>query len=354
MFARLVQAGPDYEREVSMLSSRHLLIVCFAVFLSSPTFAAPIGRVHPDGKVTEIIQVESGSDFRCRISGKSLIAGAPLRVHIRGIDSLPDTKSAKVFLETTFKQAKKIRLTNVRLRNYFRVIADVQIDQDNLADKLIKKGLARKITIPAINPDALKGKATPPTIPIPGIGKISIKKSPLAYSPKTIRFNLKNSLNDIPIDLRGNAFHPDMTFEDAIDQIRYSVKPALPIVVLWPEIERNSFVRRDTPIGIEWNGKISVKKGLDILLRSVAQKGGHKLQYNVDGGIITVASTKTKLSKPVLKVYDISELASSPFMDRIQGRYGNNRNNRNRRNGNPRSNRSTRNNRNRSNSFKGR
>ena len=113
-----------------------------------------------------------------------------------------------------------------------------------------------------------------------------------------------------------------MTFEEAIDQIRNSVRPELPMVVLWPEIERNCFVQRDTPIGIEWNGKISIKKCLDLLLMGVAQSDGVGLQYYVDGGIVTIASKNAKLAKREIRVYNIAELtAASSMMN--QGRYGN-------------------------------
>ncbi|MCI5212638.1 MAG: hypothetical protein D3910_28480, partial [Candidatus Electrothrix sp. ATG2] len=40
------------------------------------------------------------------------------------------------------KKARKIKLKNVRRGKYFRIVADVQAGKQNVADVLIKKGLA--------------------------------------------------------------------------------------------------------------------------------------------------------------------------------------------------------------------
>lgn len=338
-----------------MLSSRFLLVVCIILLLTSFCHAGLIGRSYPDGKVTEITKVDGGGDFRCRISGKSLIAGARLRVHVRGTNCSKDNSQAKAFLETAFKEAKVVRLTNVRLRNYFRVIADVEIDGKNLADQLVKQGFTKPVKSVALDTGAIKtasylsrsktyaASTTRPT------GTRSIGRKVMAARKNALtNSQITNSMKSSPVVLSGKGFRPDMTFEEAIDQIRNSFSPALPIVVLWPEIERSCFVERDTPIGIEWNGNITVKKGLELLLMSVAQRDGVGLQYYVDGGIVTIASNNIKFNKPVLRVYNVAELTSiSSAMNQgygnqgrygnrggygNQGRYGNSRNNRNNRN----------------------
>jgi hypothetical protein len=341
-----------------MFSFRFASVVCIILMLTSFCHAGLIGKSYSDGKVTEIMQVDGGGDFRCRISGKSMLAGARLRVHVRGINSLSDAVMAKTFVETAFKNAKKIELTNIRLRNYYRVIADVEIDGKGLADLLVKQGFAKAIKTPPITTDAKKrlaAKTYAAKSPRSGAA-VSIGRKTLS-ARKTIATNsqITNSLKNSPVSLSGEGFSKDTTFEDAIDKIRNSVRPALPIVVLWPEIKRNCFVEPDTPIGFDWNGKISIKRGLDLLLMSVAQRDGEKLQYYVDGGIVTIASTKVKFNRNVMRVYNVAELtAASQMMNQRQG-YGNN--NRNRNNGNrdnSRSNRSRRSSRNNRRSYSGR
>ena len=80
-----------------MLSSRFLLVVCIILLLTSFCHAGLIGKSYPDGKVTEILKIDGGGDFRCKISGKSLIAGAALRVHTRGINCPKNNVAAKAF-----------------------------------------------------------------------------------------------------------------------------------------------------------------------------------------------------------------------------------------------------------------
>jgi hypothetical protein len=315
-----------------MFSSRYLIVVFVYVFFNSLCPAGLIGRSYPDGKVTEIIQVDDGANFRCRISGKSLIAGPALRVHVRGINSLKDKTLSKSFVETAFKDARNIRLTNVRLRNYFRIIADVAIDGNDLAGELIKQGFAKTAKVPPpssvetktaayskMRSERLNGKTVRP-----GETGNFDKKTTRKNSPGSSTLRISDSLKNSPRSLGGQSFHRDMTFEEAIDQIRHSVDPPLPIVVLWPEIERNCHVQRDTPIGIEWNGKITIKKGLDILLMAVARRNASRLQYYVDGGLITIASTKVNFNKRVMRVYNVAELtAALPQMNYSRGGYGN-------------------------------
>ncbi|MCF7955320.1 MAG: hypothetical protein K9M75_05925 [Phycisphaerae bacterium] len=344
-----------------MLLSRFLPVICIVLLLASFCHASLIGSSYPGGKVTEITKVDGGGDFRCRISGKSLIAGARLKVHVRGADSISNADAAKAFTEAAFKQAKVIRLTNVRLRNYFRVIADVEIDGKNLADELVKQDLTKSVKPAALDTGAIKTTSYLPRTKLSDagstrqIGTKSIGRTVMAARKKHMtNSQITNSMKSSPVVLGGEGFKPDMTFEEAIEQIRNSFSPELPIVVLWPEIERNCFVERDTPIGIEWNGKITAKKGLELLLMSVAQSRGPGLQYYVDGGIVTIASNNLKLDKRVLRVYNVAELTSvSPTMNRgygnqdgygnqimygnqggygNQGMYGNSRNNRSNRN----------------------
>ena len=319
-----------------MFSSRFLIVICIIVSVTSLCPASLIGKSFPDANVTEVSKIYTGGEFRCRISGTSLIAGAALRVKARGTDCSRDNAEAIAFLEKTVKQAKKIRLTNVRLRNYFRVIADIEVDGKSLCDKLVEKGFTKPVET-AAGPAVVK---RPSYLFVSGTtrGKTAESKSTkiaggkAAATGKTAVTNsqITSSMKNSSPALQGKGFHPEMTFEEAIEQIRNSFSPPLPIVVLWPEIETSCLIDRDTPIGIEWNGKISVKKGLELLLMSVAPSNGVGLQYYVDGGIITIASKNINFNKPVLRVYNVAELTNvSPAMNRgygygSQGRYGNN------------------------------
>jgi hypothetical protein len=133
-------------------------------------------------------------------------------------------------------------------------------------------------------------------------------------------------LNHTPL----SALTPDMTFGEAIDILRHSVRPPLNIVVFWRDLEDNADVDKDTPVGIEGLPGITLKKHLQLILASVSTMGDGELSYVIEDGIIKIA-TKDSLPKVMsTRVYDITDLTASParYFDYggsymfPQGRYG--------------------------------
>lgn len=80
------------------------------------------------------------------------------------------------------------------------------------------------------------------------------------------------------------------SFSDAIDILKHAVDPPLPIVVLWLDLEENAEIERATPIGIDFVSAIPLGKALELLLKSTSQ-GPADLAYQIDRGIITIATT---------------------------------------------------------------
>ena len=98
-------------------------------------------------------------------------------------------------------------------------------------------------------------------------------------------------LLDRKVDL--SIFFEDMTFSDAIEVLRNSVKPPLPIVVMWADINENAFIGQDQAIMISGRGLSSVRlgKGLKILLQGLTGSGqNYELGYYIEDGIVTVAT----------------------------------------------------------------
>lgn len=111
----------------------------------------------------------------------------------------------------------------------------------------------------------------------------------------------------------------DTTLEDAIDLIRHSTEPPLPILVMWRDIEENAFIDRTTPIGIDGFTKGQLRQVLKLVLMSVGSIGS-ELEYVSDGGIITIASKSMGLGdRKITKVYDVGELLSAPSMGMFGG-----------------------------------
>ena len=111
-----------------------------------------------------------------------------------------------------------------------------------------------------------------------------------------------------------------MEFGDALELLRNSVNPPLPLVVLWRDLMNNAFVDKGTTIGLEVDGAMPVGKALWLLLKSVGGELG-EIRYLVDGGVVTIATQEMKLQRKVVRIYDVSELTARRAGN--MGNYGN-------------------------------
>jgi len=102
-------------------------------------------------------------------------------------------------------------------------------------------------------------------------------------------------------------FTPNMSFVEAIEQIKYCVEPPLPVVVLWKDLYENADIDRMTLINMDGISGVSPGRALRLLLASVS--GGYdKLGYVVEDGIIMIATIESLPEKWETRVYDISDL----------------------------------------------
>jgi hypothetical protein len=114
-----------------------------------------------------------------------------------------------------------------------------------------------------------------------------------------------------------SSFTPEMTFEEAINILRNSTVPKLNIAVLWKDLEDNADIYRDTPIGINGVSKVPLRTHLKLLLMSISAGGTEKLGYVVDDGVIIIATQGSLPKKMVARVYDITDLVSTPANFRL-------------------------------------
>lgn len=110
---------------------------------------------------------------------------------------------------------------------------------------------------------------------------------------------------DTIVDL--SALHPDMSLDEAIEEVRNSIEPPLKLTVRWRDLSDNAYIERDTTIGMRGLSDIPLGKGLDELLKSVSG-GIAEIQYAVDQGIITVATREALPGKMITDIYDVTEL----------------------------------------------
>lgn len=119
-----------------------------------------------------------------------------------------------------------------------------------------------------------------------------------------------------------SSFKPDMPFNEAIDILRNSTVPPLNIVVLWKDLEENADIYRETPIGMDGLSKVPLRAHLKILLISVSAGGAEKLGYVVDEGVIIIATRGSLPRKVVTRIYDITDLVSTPANYRLMPGFG--------------------------------
>lgn len=108
-----------------------------------------------DGRiiVDEVVSVYDGDTFRVNIHHWPSIVGEEISIRVRGIDS-PEMRgvdddmkelalAARDVVDDALRRANTIELYNLERGKYFRIIADVSVDGDDLANMLLDRGLAK-------------------------------------------------------------------------------------------------------------------------------------------------------------------------------------------------------------------
>lgn len=282
--------------------------------------------------VAEIISTRDADSFTCRITDFPGIGPVRLRVTVRNLSPLPTDTAAQAAAEFTARllnSAKTIVLRNIEMASYFRITADVKVNGRDLAAASIAAGLAAPVpsqSEPKPRPFAWDSFPQPRSrliAPIPSAAPAIQKKY---KTPRSRDAQIRAQLNQI-VDL--SRLTPDTTFAQALEILRSSTQPPLPIVVFWSDLETNAFLDPQTPIALGGVRRIRLAKALELILQSVAITTD-PLTYRLKGGIIKVGTKQTILANRMTnKVFHIAELASSPAnfgsaLNYLSGQYGNN------------------------------
>lgn len=102
--------------------------------------------------VSEVTSIYDGDTFRANIKDYPAIIGYRMSIRIAGVDT-PEIKGkcerekdlaskAKQLTVSMLRNAKLIELRNIKRGKYFRLLADVYVDDVSIADKLINNGYA--------------------------------------------------------------------------------------------------------------------------------------------------------------------------------------------------------------------
>jgi len=102
--------------------------------------------------VSEVTSIYDGDTFRANIAEYPEIIGYRMGIRVNGIDT-PEmrgkckqektlARKAKQFSVAKLRAAKVIELKNMKRGKYFRIVADVYVDGENLGQMLIAEDLA--------------------------------------------------------------------------------------------------------------------------------------------------------------------------------------------------------------------
>lgn len=304
---------------LGMKSSISIVMLALPVFLCG--FVSKAGGFTAC-RVLEVIQIHNSGEFTCRVDHWKGIEDLKLRVTIRHFTPPEEQNEAdqiQRWLGNTLHRARRVVLKNIRERNYFRVIADVQIDQIDLIWVLQKEGLIR----PKKTELDKAGETLPEDVP-------SLANAPAGHPASQTRTNLKKpeqkpiyskeSLEKIlyaEVDLSGLDYNTSL--KEALELIRLSVDPPLPLVIVWNDLRQQLFLDPETPIRIDGFTKIPLKLAIELILSSVSAGPSRPVLLQEDRLLLVVSSQfAARRMRPA--VFDISVLAAVPiFVDEFSG-----------------------------------
>lgn len=133
---------------------RFFLFVFLSFVLLSVNAESLKNKNFGDAIVSEVTSIYDGDTFTVNISEWPEIVGHRISIRVNGIDT-PELKGkcqmekkkarlAKQFTVGKLRNAKTIVLRNIKRGKYFRLVADVLIDGDDLAKMLLNIGYAVK------------------------------------------------------------------------------------------------------------------------------------------------------------------------------------------------------------------
>lgn len=120
-----------------------IFALCFFI-----SVIAQAEKVYDDHVKAEIIAVYDGDTVRVNIPSYPKIIGENIRVRLKGIntDEMGDDEAADLagdFVRAKVAAGKKIELRKLSRDKFFRLLAELWIDNKNIADELLEAGLAR-------------------------------------------------------------------------------------------------------------------------------------------------------------------------------------------------------------------
>lgn len=135
-----------------MKTKIHKLIITFVALFATLNAQSLKDIKYGNAIIEKITSIYDGDTFRANIKDFPKIVGHRISIRIRGIDT-PEmrgkceqekllARKAKRLTVSLLRNAELIELKNIKRGKYFRLIADVYIDNISIANELLKNNLA--------------------------------------------------------------------------------------------------------------------------------------------------------------------------------------------------------------------
>jgi hypothetical protein len=269
------------------------------------------GSNSPDSRcrVLEVIKIHSPYEFTCRIDQWKGINNLRLRVKIRNV-SIPegeDSDPVTDWIRHRLDVSEGIRLHHIEPRNYFRVVADVSVGRFDLVEAMLKEGILRPHPSepPQEVPDRNDFLSVRDRLVEKDLSARLIKpQSKSLYSKESLE---KVLATEVDLSMLDSA----TPLREALEIIRLSVDPPLPMVVIWSDLQQTLYLDPDMPIGVDGFTRISPKLAMELILSSVSP-GAIRPVAVQEENLLLIVSSRFASQRMKSGVYDIRELASIP------------------------------------------
>lgn len=129
------------------------IVLLALVMVTGAAFASANNENYGNVTVSEVTSIYDGDTLRVNVAGWPSIVGNRIAVRVKDIDT-PElrgrceqekqlARKAKQATVSMLRNGKKIELRNLQRDKYFRLLADVYVDNQSLGVALKKAGLAR-------------------------------------------------------------------------------------------------------------------------------------------------------------------------------------------------------------------
>jgi len=143
------KVGESMSKNNSLKITMSIIFLLFTLTLSAESLS---NKNYGSVMVSEVTSIYDGDTFRVLLEGYPEIIGYRMGIRVNGIDTpemrgkCPQEKTlarkAKELTVAELRKAKTIELRNMKRGKYFRIVADVYVDNKNLGEMLIEQKLA--------------------------------------------------------------------------------------------------------------------------------------------------------------------------------------------------------------------